>query len=104
MEYFTIAKIHSSVGVISTGEIVKPKLPKKEIEFLLAKGALRAIEPDTKDSLPAAEPETLLLQMHDQTPEQIPDEENIETADVNEKQAAAHTPIEAEPVGEIAAK
>lgn len=52
MGYRATMKIHSSAGIIPAGEIVK-KLPKKEIDFLIAGGAIKKLASDeSENSLP----------------------------------------------------
>lgn len=49
MGYRATMKIHSSAGIISAGEIVK-KLPKKEIDFLMASGAIIDFSPNKTEN------------------------------------------------------
>lgn len=49
MGYRAAMKIHSSAGIIPAGEIVK-KLPKKEIDFLIAGGAITEFSPEKTEN------------------------------------------------------
>lgn len=79
MGYRATMKIHSSAGIIPAGEIVK-KLPKKEIDFLMASGAVTNFSPDETENKadakgqnqPAQQTQPELTELPTKTPDAEP--------------------------------
>lgn len=79
MGYRAAMKIHSSAGIIPAGEIVK-KLPKKEIDFLIAGGAITEFSPEKTENkadtegqnLPAQQTQQELIELPTKKPDAEP--------------------------------